>query len=791
MGHITFFKYPINDVLDKLHLTSLKDCNKRYNESALIFIHYLNTIIYIRHTLSDNICAIKRELKKCKEDLLLLLFVNREFALSGDICFLNIVAAPNFLDTEKQFACESSFTPIIGESVLRTDDNFKHWWDNTFMSYIRKFGKSYGNAFTCLLRSTLTYMATLTFKVSTFLKDPRSTLTCMGTLTSEVPTLLRDPDHQIRTLLLSNEQFRAVNSSTNKKIVVGGFGSGKSVVAMYQLKVLVDHAKTDIKIFYICYDTKSMHIYTMKHFVECLNVNNVEIITENMEGLRKYLELDEIPPLSKLLDILVKRFSNQTIHLILDEFNCEKLDMSEAEELKKMYDTREELQYSTILLIAQSMEHQRTYTSYGKKIYHKSYNYNATGMQVIVLTKCLRNPRNIFHLNKSLQKELAEETNIVYHPTASQDGLRSEVKIDHTDHAKLSEFKHSNESNTTADYILLKNHVDHKESRDLKEEIGLEDIAPQLSTEICNTSITTDTDHAKLSEFKNGNESNTTADYISLKNHVDHKENIDKEQISLEDISPQISTEVCNKSITTETSYKFQSSEDVWHSIEGNRPLLLVFDKQSSKEEDCIAKLAISIENLCFQKHSQAVFIANNEKGTRIFQNILQCLNKSFFLYGSDSNWDIMDKDGKKYHTLPSEGNILTNYHGVRGIEASQVLVFIDPYDEFYWPYLVECCSRSTNILVLVTVDTLDPTATNIIYRSVNKLVKDNHIDIITICDETNTNRERPLRIHPDHPDIHRVNVNSNRFLKYIEEIPFKPVKSIGSSKRPIDIKSL
>ena len=149
-----------------------------------------------------------------------------------------------------------------------------------------------------------------------------------------------------------------------------------------------------------------------------------------------------------------------------------------------------------------------------------------------------------------------------------------------------------------------------------------------------------------------------------------------------------------------------------------------------------------------------------------------------------------MDKDGKTYDTLPNKGNILTNYHGVRGIEASQVLVFIE-YDKFYWQYLVECCSRSTNILILVTVDALDPLATNIIYRSVNKLVEDNHIDIITICDETNTNREKPLRTDPDHPDIHMVNVNSNRFHKYIEEIPFKPVKSSGSSKPSIDIKSL
>ena len=64
--HIKFFNYSLNDVSEKWHLTSMNDCNKRYNESALIFVHYLNAIIYIRHTLSDNICAIEGELKTCK-----------------------------------------------------------------------------------------------------------------------------------------------------------------------------------------------------------------------------------------------------------------------------------------------------------------------------------------------------------------------------------------------------------------------------------------------------------------------------------------------------------------------------------------------------------------------------------------------------------------------------------------------------------------------------------------------------------------------------------------------------
>ena len=714
--HIKFFNYSLSDVSQNLHLIGLNDCTQRYNESALIFIHYLNAIIYIRHTLSDDISTIEHELKMCKEDLLLFLFVNRELALSGDICFLNIVAAPNFTDTESKFACENSFNPIIGASVLCSEKTIKYWWDNIFMSYIKEYVKSSGNnTFMNMLSSVLTYMATIRI---------------------DVPTLLRDSHQQIQTLLLSNEQFRAVHYSNNKKIIVGGFGSGKSVVGMCQLRVLVDSAKTDIKIFYICYDTKSLHIHTMKRFVESLNVNNNDkIITCNLVELCKYLILDKIPSLSTLIDILLRKFSNQTIHLILDEFNGETMDISEAEKLKRLYDTTEGLQDSTVLLIAHSLEPQRTYTSYDKKIYPKTYNYEATGMQVIFLSNCIRNPIKIFNLNKRLQDELSMERNVVYHPAVNQEGLRSEDKIDHTDQAKLPEYKHGNESNTTADYISFQNPVDHEETRDIKEEIIIEDIAPGLSTEIC------------------------------------------------------------NKDIRTETYYRFHSSEDVWHSIEGKRPLLLVFDKKPSSEEDSIAKLAISIEDLCFRKNSNALFIANTSKGSITFQYILQCLDKLYFLYGPYSNWDIINpKTGerKTYNTLPDNGNILTNYHGVRGIEARQVLIFIDRNDKFYWQYLVECSSRSTDILVLVTIDTLHPSATNIIYRSLKKLIEDNRIDIVTICGKTIRNRERPLQIDPDHPDQHIINVNSYKFHDYIAKIPsFKAVKCNDSTKQSIQTQSL
>ena len=84
------------------------------------------------------------------------------------------------------------------------------------------------------------------------------------------------------------------------------------------------------------------------------------------------------------------------------------------------------------------------------------------------------------------------------------------------------------------------------------------------------------------------------------------------------------------------------------------------------------------------------MFIANTSKGSITFQYILQCLDIPYFLYGPYSNWDIINpKTGEHetYDTLHENGNIITNYHGVRGIEARQVLVFIDPNDECYWQY--------------------------------------------------------------------------------------------------------
>ena len=229
---VQFLNYTLCDVLRNLSQTNFHDYSKRYNDFAVVIISYLNLIIMIRHTQADDINTIESELKMCKEDLLLFLFVNKETALNSNICFLNIVAAPNFIHTEKNVKELNPFSSVIGKTILTSEDDFRFWWNNIFLSYITHFiqVENYDNCeFVDMISSTFTHMA----------------------MRLDVPTLMNDTEQRIRSLLLSNQQLHAISSPCNKKIIIGGFGSGKSVVAICYIKKLVENAYGSNKIFYI------------------------------------------------------------------------------------------------------------------------------------------------------------------------------------------------------------------------------------------------------------------------------------------------------------------------------------------------------------------------------------------------------------------------------------------------------------------------------------------------------------------------------------------------------------
>ena len=705
LEHLNFLGYSLEDVEHKLALSSLINQSERWDDSAVVFLNDLNVVMNLRYTLTGDISDIEQELIKCKEDLLLFLLVNRDSALSSNICFVNIIVAPNFSENGSVFQSENTFNSVIGKNG---NENFDDWFNNIFIPYIQDVSanETDNSAFMDMISGTFTFMATTRI---------------------DVPTLVENTDEQIRSLLLSNEQLRAINTSDNKKIIIGGYGSGKSLVAMGQIQELIKKDdKANVKIFYICYDVKTLHNRQMKDFVRSLKIpRNVEVISKNILELCQDLkQFSKVPPISELLPVLVQQ-PGHVVHFVIDEFNCESLDNAEAKALKNLLTTSENLQTSTVVLVAQSMENRRVYNSYDKTtINHDSYKYEETGMKVIHLSKCMRNSINIFKFNNSLQEALSKEKNIFHHPVLSR-------------------------------------------STDIKE-----NAAQSRSVNIENNSSGT-------TEIPDSEEVISAGKHLES---IDANKKELKQPTTMEDLALSLTPELCSSTVNTETSYTYQLCDDVWHNINGNMPALLAFESKPSHEEEFVAKLAISIERLCFLKKSNALFLANTRKGRLTQEKLLYCLGKPFILYNPDSDWNIIDNYENVLEEIPDikKCNLITDYQGCRGLQAGQVVVFVDPDDQYHWPYLVESCARSTDSLVLIIIDDLYSATTNILYRCINKAVKNCLIEVSTICSVTNTNKEKPLK-ETKLLNFQRklsINTNSYRYCDYVQKIrSFKHTK--------------
>ena len=706
LEHLNFLGYSLEGVGNMLGLSSSIYHSEHWDDSAFVFLNDLNVVINLRYTLADDISDIKHELIKCKEDLLLFLFVNRDSALSSNICFVTLIAAPKFEENGTVFQSKNTFNPVICKKVLENNINFEDWWNNTFIPDIQKVGlyETENSAFMDMISATFTFMATTRI---------------------DVPTLVENTDKQIRSLLLSNEQLKAINTTRNKKIIIGGYGSGKSIVAMGQIQELIKKDDTaNVKIFYICYDVKTLHMREMKHFVKSLTIpRNVEVICKNILELCQDLKtFGKVPPISQLLPVLLQK-PGHIVHFVIDEFNCESLDNAEAKALKDLLTTSENLQTSTVVLVAQSMESRRVYNSYYQgTITHDSYKYEETGMEVVHLSKCIRNSYHVYKFNNSLQEALSQERNIFYHPVLSR-------------------------------------------STNIKE----------------NAATSTSTD---IKEYATTTVAHNVEELTSAREHLES--NADKNKLTqpstMEDMALSLAPELHSSTVNTETSYRYQLCDDVWHNIDGIMPVLLAFQSKPSHEEECVTKLAISIEHLCFLKKSHALFLANTRKGRLTQQKVLYCLGKPFILYSSDSNWHIIDSYENVLEEMPAinECNLITDYQGCRGLQADQVVVFLDPDDQYHWPYLVECCARSTNSLVLILIDDLYSATTNILYRCIIKAVENCLIEVDTICGITNTNKEKALKVS-EILNFQRklsINTNSRRYSTFIQNIlSFKHIK--------------
>ena len=149
-------------------------------------------------------------------------------------------------------------------------------------------------------------------------------------------------------VLLTREQMNIFYSQDKYMIVKGGFGCGKTIVAAAILEKISKSLREHEKLFFICYDSRRALVTHMIKDEQRRKVAKV-VAFHNERGLY----------LSKIINDIKEKHS-QNIHFVVDEYDGEDLDESEAETLNNMFANNESLKEAFIILIVQPIEKERT-----------------------------------------------------------------------------------------------------------------------------------------------------------------------------------------------------------------------------------------------------------------------------------------------------------------------------------------------------------------------------------------------------------------------------------------------
>ena len=237
-------------------------------------------------------------------------------------------------------------------------------------------------------------------------------------------------------VLLTLKQIEIFHSQNKHMIIKGGFGCGKSIIAAAMLEKIAQSLENDEKLFHICYDSRSELLNKM---VRNTQENDKVLPVHNKDGLM----------LSAIIDQKTKLHKTEKINFVIDEYDGEDLDNSEADKLSKIFN--ESLKESYIVLIAQPIEKKRVIKTSNRVIKTATQEKNKFDilektMKLYYLTSNMRNSKQIHELVEATKKVLKEKQTVFIHPKDRKIGDENEERKESKTSNKSEEAQEKAES---------------------------------------------------------------------------------------------------------------------------------------------------------------------------------------------------------------------------------------------------------------------------------------------------------------------------------------------------------
>ena len=325
-------------------------------DSIVLFIEELALIVIIR-TFDDAQGNIGDKIEMCQEDIKSFVKLHAErIKEKFDVRIAGVIVCPDVNRKDLQKLLPFHFSDyqdtfyqqlFLCKEQIDSDEKFSKWLDNFWYEFRLKFD----------MKKNVTKCNEM------FQKIIAHHMACMVSVQDGLPSLSNDTENQLQTVLLNPDQLTAIYSPVKKKLITGGFGSGKSLTGEQILRKLVtklNNEKKPATVYYISGDQYSLidcHVESLiSWFLEDIgNQSTIKFVSNSFHQLymENFHKLVDNLPIEKLLRALLKKDPNS--HFILDEVPCSIVSKEEeATSLNEFLST--EAKEAHVVILEQSVE---------------------------------------------------------------------------------------------------------------------------------------------------------------------------------------------------------------------------------------------------------------------------------------------------------------------------------------------------------------------------------------------------------------------------------------------------
>ena len=499
-------------------------------------------------------------------------------------------------------------------------------------------------------------------KQSTLFNDLASEILCfMATQEKGLPTLTDGKTEQFKqTYFLYTPHQMDIHFSDAKHVIIqGSYGSGKSMIGLKKLELILKTLKRDEKIIYVNFDRRSsLHFLMEKNLKEYLRIPSKQInhtisirnILESPGQLIHVCHNSTGENLSTILldTLLLNRNQSKRVktnsHLIVEEYDGEELTYNEAARITTLVES-DDLRNSNIILLAQPLRKNRSW-NVGDVCYEREtcvFHELEKTFKIVKLEEVLRSSNEICGITKNIQSFLLNKDSV---------------------------FK------TEMDQVAVE---DQPQQKDKKELIISSSVSKSNSPEV-GTSIN--------EKFSNPSHDSSKADenpfcVMDLDQAFKRSTRLKK-------------SKAAKSKIVSKFGFLCECKQVL--DIEGLKPSLVEFSEDIDSTSDvAVVALALVLKNCIGEKKRTTVLHMDDEQ-PRILKRTMQVLRRLLdetFSYTEDIRV-FLQKDWQSKTILSS------NVSRVNGLEFDHVVIVVSQAEYYLKYYLPQAISRCTYDLTII-----------------------------------------------------------------------------------------